>query len=444
MRKKIVTITLVLVILLGISATPVLATSNLSASPTASTVYVNGSATAFEAYNIGGNNYFKLRDLAYALNGTAKQFEVGYDNATKAITLTTGRAYTPDGGEMARGDGTAKTASPTASRIYLDGSELNLTVYLIGGNNFFKLRDLMEAIDVFVGYDNATKAITLDTSRGYVQEGGAATPTPTPSPSGGDSVSSNALVGSWYYHAGTFWFHFAFGEDGRFAYYVASRSGTNNSINETYVKGKYRASGNNVEFYDNQVDSYFGYGSWKYFGNSQHELTAKELLETPLIDTEKTDNFSMMFEFLDATRLRIILDRDNVRDRYDEVFYRIGTAPTDNVPITPSLPGNAWPKDKLPADVLEYSGGRVREVDTSRSGEVIIMIDNTTREYYISYFNSLIQSGWTDPYPEEFDDFVRDVRSTHWAAGMQKGSYRLSVSWRGDGDVKISYWESRW
>jgi len=40
------------------------------AKPTASTVYLNSEETAFEAYNINGNNFFKLRDLAYALNGT--------------------------------------------------------------------------------------------------------------------------------------------------------------------------------------------------------------------------------------------------------------------------------------------------------------------------------------------------------------------------------------
>jgi hypothetical protein len=41
---------------------------------------------------------------------------------------------------------------------------------LSSGNNFFKLRDLMEVLDVYVGYDNATKAITLDTSKGYTPE----------------------------------------------------------------------------------------------------------------------------------------------------------------------------------------------------------------------------------------------------------------------------------
>ena len=135
--------------------------------PTASTVYVNGKAVAFEAYNIDGNNFFKLRDLAQALNGTDKQFEVGYDSGSKAITLTSGKAYTPVGGELAQGDGKAKTASPTASKIYKDGAEVDLTVYNINGNNFFKLRDLMQLFDIGVGYDNDTKAITLDTSLPY-------------------------------------------------------------------------------------------------------------------------------------------------------------------------------------------------------------------------------------------------------------------------------------
>ena len=139
-------------------------------SPTASTVYVNGEEKAFEAYNIDGYNYFKLRDLAYVLDGTEKQFEVGYDNDTKAIALTSGEPYTAVGGEMEQGDGESKNAVPTPSTIYLDGEVLDLVVYNIGGNNFFKLRDLMEAIDVYVGYDNDTKAITLDTSEGYVAE----------------------------------------------------------------------------------------------------------------------------------------------------------------------------------------------------------------------------------------------------------------------------------
>ena len=139
--------------------------------PTASTVFINGTATEFEAYLIDGNNFFKLRDLAYVLNGTNKQFAVGYDNATRAITLTSGNAYEPDGGEMILGDGTPKSATlNTSINISIDGSPVEITAYLISGNNFMRLRDLMRLLDIGVGYDNTTRNITIDTSLPYTEE----------------------------------------------------------------------------------------------------------------------------------------------------------------------------------------------------------------------------------------------------------------------------------
>ena len=50
-----------------------------TAAPTASAVIVDGRSITFDAYNIAGYNYFKLRDLALQLNGTPKQFAVGWD-----------------------------------------------------------------------------------------------------------------------------------------------------------------------------------------------------------------------------------------------------------------------------------------------------------------------------------------------------------------------------
>jgi hypothetical protein len=145
-------------------------TAGITATPTASTVYVNNAAKTFEAYGIDGNNYFKLRDLATVLSGTKKQFEVGYNNDTRAITLTSGKSYTSVGGEMAAGDGKSKTATPTASKIYLDGKELNLTVYTIGGNNFFKLRDVGIAFDFDVTWDGANSRIIIDTNKSYTPD----------------------------------------------------------------------------------------------------------------------------------------------------------------------------------------------------------------------------------------------------------------------------------
>jgi len=137
--------------------------------PTKSTVLVNGIKVAFEAYNIGGNNYFKLRDLAKAIIGTQKQFDIGWDGAANAISITTGKPYTTVGGELAVSSSPAnKTATATSSKIYLNGKEVQFTAYNIGGNNYFKLRDVAAAINFSVTWDSKTSTIGIDTSTGYV------------------------------------------------------------------------------------------------------------------------------------------------------------------------------------------------------------------------------------------------------------------------------------
>jgi hypothetical protein len=153
-----------------LGANTVITPAPVTAVPTSSTVLVNGEAIPFDAYNINGNNYFKLRDLAFVLNGTNKQFSVGYDETTKAITLTSGKPYVPVGGEMTgKGEG-SKTGIPTESTIYLDGKQVSFTAYNIDGNNYFKLRDIGEAINFGVDWDAATSTVIIDTSKGYTAE----------------------------------------------------------------------------------------------------------------------------------------------------------------------------------------------------------------------------------------------------------------------------------
>ena len=143
------------------------ANQTIYGNPTASTVLVNGKKVTFDAYNIGGNNFFKLRDLAYVLSGTTKQFEVTWDSGKNAINLLRGKAYTIIGGEMeGKGKGEQK-ATPTTSTIYLDGKTVQLEAYNIGGNNYFKLRDIGVAFDFGVSWDGANNTIIIDTSKGY-------------------------------------------------------------------------------------------------------------------------------------------------------------------------------------------------------------------------------------------------------------------------------------
>lgn len=143
------------------AATTTVTPAVITAAPTASTVLVDGENTYFEAYNIDDSNYFKLRDIAQVLSGTDAQFEVTWDSEKQAINMVTGEAYTTAGGELEAGDGTAKEYVANTSVIYLNGEEVSLTAYTIGGNNYFKLRDLGDALGFGVAWDDAAQTIAI-------------------------------------------------------------------------------------------------------------------------------------------------------------------------------------------------------------------------------------------------------------------------------------------
>lgn len=137
---------------------------------TSSKVLVDGKDILFDAYNINGNNYFKLRDLATVVNGTAKQFGVTWDGEKKAINLVTGESYMEVGGELAKGDGEDKTRILNTAKIYKDGEGIQLVAYNINGNNYFKLRDVAETFNIGVTWDEKTKTVGMDTSTDYIAE----------------------------------------------------------------------------------------------------------------------------------------------------------------------------------------------------------------------------------------------------------------------------------
>ena len=143
-------------------------TTPVTASPTKSSVIVNGKSVAFDAYNINGSNYFKLRDIAKIISGTGKQFEINIDATKSTISLTSGKAYSPVGGELTTSTNTASVSTSLSSwTVYLDGKEVKLTAYLINGNNYFKLRDMGSAVNFGVSFSSSTNTISIDTSSSY-------------------------------------------------------------------------------------------------------------------------------------------------------------------------------------------------------------------------------------------------------------------------------------
>lgn len=153
------------------------AANTATATPTDNAIYVDGTKVNGAAYMINSNNYFKLRDIAAMVNGSAKQFEVSWNQNEKRIDLTTNKAYTVVGGELALPSATTKTAKESTAVVYKDGAKVNYTGYTIADNNYYKLRDLCKDMDIGVKYDNATKRVDILTTVGYGKEDAATTPT---------------------------------------------------------------------------------------------------------------------------------------------------------------------------------------------------------------------------------------------------------------------------
>ena len=180
MHNRTLSITRILAVLLlftlfaGILILPAgAASSSQAAQPAVKDAVINGQKTTFHTYTIRNADYFRLRDLALSFNVTDKQFNIGWDNAAKTISVTSGEPYKAMGGEMAPNGSGRKTAYPVGSSILLDGKPAFPTTYSIDNQTYVKLYDLGAAFDISVVWDAESKQYVVDTDKKYVA------PTPT-------------------------------------------------------------------------------------------------------------------------------------------------------------------------------------------------------------------------------------------------------------------------
>ena len=150
-----------------VSAALLTSAGAVNATPTKNTIYVDGTKVNGAAYMINNNNYFKLRDIAAMVNGSSKQFEVSWNETNKRIDLTTNKAYTVVGGEMALPSNAAKTAKESKASVFKDGNKADYTGYNISDNNYYKLRDIGKAIGFDVDFDNASSTVLVKTTSDY-------------------------------------------------------------------------------------------------------------------------------------------------------------------------------------------------------------------------------------------------------------------------------------
>ncbi len=136
-------------------------------------VNIDGNSVVLQAYALkdaNGNltNYVKLRDIAYALNGTAAQFAVGWDGN---VNILTKQKYTPTGSEMKTPySGNRPYYLPTAV-TNIDGRAADLTAIVLqdnagGGYTYYQLRDLGRTLGFNVGW-TLEKGIFIETNKPY-------------------------------------------------------------------------------------------------------------------------------------------------------------------------------------------------------------------------------------------------------------------------------------
>lgn len=62
---------------------------------------------------------------------------------------------------------TGLIATPTTSKVYVDGKEVTVAAYVINENNYFKLRDFCSAVDIGVWWDGKNNSVRVETDKGY-------------------------------------------------------------------------------------------------------------------------------------------------------------------------------------------------------------------------------------------------------------------------------------
>ena len=134
----------------------------VNATQTSTAIFIDDVLEYTNSYNINGNNYYKLRDLAFELSGSVNNFDVIWNQNKNQVEIITGKDYSSAEESNSSLDYTVE-AIPSNSKLIIDGKETNVTAYSINGNNYYKLRDLGEALGFDVYWKETTGNIFIYT-----------------------------------------------------------------------------------------------------------------------------------------------------------------------------------------------------------------------------------------------------------------------------------------
>ncbi len=128
-------------------------------------VTLDGEEVTIAHYNVNGNNYFKLRDLACILNGSAYQYNVDYDSASRTVLIATGESYAAQATDMQIGEDRSDTCVLSNQPVSVNGETVSVKAFNIGGENYVQLRDLAGYVGYGVDYDAAARTAQIITKQ---------------------------------------------------------------------------------------------------------------------------------------------------------------------------------------------------------------------------------------------------------------------------------------
>lgn len=113
------------------------------------------------AYVIENENYFKIRDLAYALKDSKAKFKVDYDMKKKAIVIESGKDYEPLKTDMQPIKNIKSIGIRSYDKLIINGEETEVKAYKIEGFNYFRLRELGEILGFGVDYNFENNKVVI-------------------------------------------------------------------------------------------------------------------------------------------------------------------------------------------------------------------------------------------------------------------------------------------
>lgn len=126
-------------------------------------ILLNGRSIQLSGYNINNSNYYKIRDVAYLLNGSEKQFDMIYDIEKKAIIMQLGKSYL---GRESNNEASLLghiNIEEKEMPLYIQDKQYQLSGYMINDNTYVKIRDIAMLLEIEIGWSNETKELSIVT-----------------------------------------------------------------------------------------------------------------------------------------------------------------------------------------------------------------------------------------------------------------------------------------